>query len=258
MLRHTLILLFAFQFLALSQDYISTSHKPIELIIKELVGTKVKVRSIRDGNKLANNSKSLVDNSKVFITNRDTIVGAGKKTINIQSLLGNQAIANGYFWLSPTTIKLLLPKLRDTLSKLLPQSEQDIRINADNFEKKLDLIHKQILKLNSGNKSNRIVALDAGFEYFAKSYNLQIELTYNRDADTKQVNEKLNEQIKLILANEKASIVSSEHNINLIDKEISFAIKTNVFYFDILATNNKEKYADFILAFARRMNRALH
>lgn len=247
-------------------NIICTSNKALELIVQEIVGTRLRVSSVMKDGKQIGNAKNLSEAAKVYVYTSDATANIKVKVkINASELLGKDALgandsvqsksSNPYFWLDPLSVKLVATRLSDTLQRVFPDYAEDIKINTESFSNKLDLIYKQSLKLLPNSNGKRIILLSKGLEYFANRYGIEILANLNRNAEFKTEGSKLIESTLAKMDGEMIKIVGLETNVLPIDKEISFALKTNLFYLDIYGKDNQKKYSDFFLNLVRRMQR---
>lgn|GEM_PF-2117122 len=257
-------------FASLAQaNIICTSNKALELILQEIVGTRIRVNSLMKDGKQIGNAKNLSESARVYIHAGDASSNIKLKVkINASELLEKEALgandsaqaksSNPYFWLDPLSVKLVAAKLSDSLQKVFPDYAEDIKVNSENFSKKLDLLYKQSLKLLPNSNGKKIIVLTIGFEYFTNRYGINILANLNRGAEYKIEGSKQLESTHSKMEGEMIKVVGLETNILPIDKEISFALKTNLFYLDIYGKDNQRKYSDFFLNLVRRMQRIIN
>lgn len=245
-------------------NIICTSNKALELIVQDIVGTRLRVSSLMKDGKQIGNAKNLSESAKVYVYTSEAQTNIKMKVkINASELLGKDALGatdstksiNPYFWLDPLSVKLVSERLSDTLQRVFPDYAEDIKINTVSFLNKLDLLQKQSLKLLPDANGKRIIVLSRGLEYFANRYGIEILANLNRNAEYKIDGNKQIESTLAKMDGEMIKIVGLETNVLPIDKEISFALKTNLFYLDIYGKDNQKKYSDFFLNLVRRMQR---
>jgi zinc/manganese transport system substrate-binding protein len=251
------------------------SNNALGEIIKEVVGTKGRVVSVADVTDPTKYEPGAIlltqisSASALFYSSDelDTWVSklSGVSKFSMVKMLGNEgitktssdsnSIVNPYFWLDPMTVKGMLSKLADTLSKIDPENSNDFKANASLFSDRLDLINTQVKNYMSKHRGKKILTFGSGLEYFAKRNNLNI---LSNVTITNHENSTLIESLK-VLANplSKKVIFAFKEMQNINDKNNSYAIGAYLYYIDLFGSKQKKRYSDLIIGNARVISKAL-
>ncbi|OGI28149.1 MAG: hypothetical protein A2287_04040 [Candidatus Melainabacteria bacterium RIFOXYA12_FULL_32_12] len=79
-----------------------------------------------------------------------------------------------HFWMDPITVKATLPTLVQTLSRLDPEGSSIYQTNAEQFSKKLDILHQQIKNMLDSVQKKPVVLFHPCCVYFLKRYNIPL------------------------------------------------------------------------------------
>ncbi|NLO19041.1 MAG: zinc ABC transporter substrate-binding protein [Ignavibacteria bacterium] len=163
-----------------------------------------------------------------------------------------------HFWTDPLTVKAMLPKLVDTLSALDPENSSSYQINAAAFEKRLDLLHRQVEVLLKDIAGENVFLFHPSFLYMLKRYNLNyagaIELSPGKEASPRY----LANLIEKIKQSGAKAIFSEPQLPDKPAKAISEAAQLNIYTLDPNGgVEGRNSYWDLILYNARILKQAL-
>ena len=178
----------------------------------------------------------------------------GKNTHNTH----DKTDVDPHFWTDPNTVKALLPKLVDTLSKLLPEYAQVFKSNSELFAKRLDLIDKQISQILQDKKGKYVFMFHPSMRYFINRYGLEyggaIEVSPGKQPSPNYIKE-LSNKIK---ATNTKSIFSEPQLSELSAKIIADNTGTLLYVLDPLGgSDGRTKFSDLLLYNARILQKAL-
>ncbi len=163
-----------------------------------------------------------------------------------------------HFWTDPIAVKALIPMIVDTLSKIDPANAQSYKNNAQAFEKRLDLLNRQVENILAEKKGKTLFLFHPSFLYFAKRYSLNyggaIEISPGKEPTAIY----LSNLIKKIQACGARSIFSEPQLPIAAAKTVAEASGVLLFILDpIGGVEGRTKYADLILYNARVLQKAL-
>jgi len=84
----------------------------------------------------------------------------------------SSGVTDPHFWTDPLTVKSMIPKLTETLSKLDPANEKNYKSNAEKFMRTLDWLNKQVESALSNVKGKTVFLFHPSFLYMLKRYGL--------------------------------------------------------------------------------------
>lgn len=163
-----------------------------------------------------------------------------------------------HFWLDPLTVKAILPNLADTLSIIFPELKNQIKNNANNFSKRLDLIHKETLAHLRNVNGQGLFLQHPSFLYFANRYGLDYLGAIEESPGKEPGPRFLSELIKKIKQSGVQAIFT-EPQLNKKAAEI-IAKEANVLLYEIDPVGNiqiHKNYSDLILKNAKIISKAL-
>lgn len=163
-----------------------------------------------------------------------------------------------HFWTDPLTVKALIPAIVDTLCKIDPNNAQSYRNNAQAFEKRLDLLNRQVESILADKKGKTLFLFHPSFLYFAKRYGLNyggsIELSPGKEPTANY----LAGLVKKIQECGARSIFSEPQLPESSAKSLAESAGVLLFILDpIGGVDGRMKYADMILYNAKILQKAL-
>lgn len=269
-----LLCLIASTSLQASNLYVA-SNNALGEILREIVGTKGRILSvsdISDPKKYEPNAILLTQISSasgVFYTSDDLDIWVTNlkniKKYSCVQMLGTAGINNNpsdsipsinpYFWLDPITVKSIVNKIADTLSKIDPENANDFKANANIFADRLEILNTQVSKYMQKNRGKKVLTFGKGLEYFAKRNNLNI---LSNTVIVSPENTTLIESLKNIASPlTKKVIFAYKEMQNSNDKNNSYAIGAFLYYIDLYGSKQKKRYSDLIIGNARIISKAL-
>jgi len=189
-----------------------------------------------------------------FVDNKDKIILSIRTNANGI----DDTIYAEHFWTDPLIVKSILPKIVDTLSKIYPDLEISLKSNLSTFEKRLDLLNLQVIKMLKNTKNLPIYFQTSAWRYFSRRFNLIYsgELSFN--CGEKPDSSTIQDFIKDLNRTGAKLIFASNTCKSEIVKEISIRSRSNVYYLDVFYTDQKKKkYSDLILDNAKEFRKAL-
>ncbi|HPI19950.1 MAG TPA: metal ABC transporter substrate-binding protein [Candidatus Kapabacteria bacterium] len=170
----------------------------------------------------------------------------------------NSGDIDPHFWTDPLSVKAMLPKLVDTICALDPENSNSYRVNAAAFEKRLDLLNRQIEVMLKDVVGENVLLFHPSFRYMLKRYNLNyagaIELSPGKEASPRY----LANLIEKIKKSGTKAIFSEPQLPDKPAKVISEATGLNIFILDPNGgIEGRNSYWDLILYNARTLKQAL-
>ncbi|MBM2816323.1 MAG: ABC-type metal ion transporter, periplasmic subunit [Ignavibacteria bacterium] len=178
--------------------------------------------------------------------------------LDSNKLTYSEGVVDPHFWTDPITVKGMLPKLVESLSEVLPDFKSSITANATIFERRLDLLDKQVLQLVDNLKGKSVFLFHPSFNYFLKRYGMfyagSLEPSPGKEPSPNYMIE-LTEKIKL--SGTKA--IFSEPQLPAAPaKALAEAANVLLYILDPLGgTKGLYTYSDIILYNARIFKKAL-
>ncbi len=175
------------------------------------------------------------------------LADSSKKDILIISDHLNVKETNPHFWLDPILAKDIAKIIYNKISSLDPSNKDYYLKNLNKFIKKIDELHKYIIKELSAFKNKKIIAYHPAFYYFFKRYNIKV-LSYieegeGKEPSLKKISEVINiikrENIKYIVKepfvnNPTLNTIQRETKVKIIDMD---PLGYNKDYFDLIKEN---------------------
>ncbi len=90
---------------------------------------------------------------------------------------------NSHIWLSPKNAALMADNMARSLAELLPQHEEAMLENAQNFLIRMSALQKEVADGLQDVKRRDIVTFHEAFPYFAEAFNLHTVAVINREPD---------------------------------------------------------------------------
>ncbi len=261
-------------YLNASNLYIA-SNNVLGEILKEVVGTKGRVFSANDvaDPKIYEANALLLTQigsaNAIFYASDELDVWVGNikniKKYSFVNMIGNFGINknsndsvvsyNPFFWLDPLSVKGILSKLVDTLSKLDPENANDFKANAALFSDRLELLNTQVSNYMQKNRGKKIITFGMGLEYFAKRNNLSI--LSNKTISISENNTIIENLKALLLPLTKKVVIAYKEMQTINDKNNSYSVGAFLYYIDLYGSKQKKRYSDLIIGNARVISKAL-
>jgi zinc transport system substrate-binding protein len=164
----------------------------------------------------------------------------------------SDGVVDPHFWTDPVTVKEMLNGLVDTLSVLDPDNAVTYRNNAGIFEKRLDLLARQVGDLLSEVRGKPVFLFHPSFRYLLARYNLvyagAIETSPGKEPTPKYIEQlvkKINESgAKAIftepqLPREPAEVIAEAATVMLFELDPVGGVKGRMTYPDLILYNAK-------------------
>ncbi|MGB9787493.1 MAG: metal ABC transporter substrate-binding protein [Dictyoglomus turgidum] len=190
-------------FLILSMSYpqeknLAVSIYPIGSITKYIVGKLWNISVLLPSNtnphlfEPTSETMREIEKAKLVIINgKDVDIWAKKladstkKDVLVISDYLKVRESNPHFWLDPILVKDMAKIIYNKISTLDPSNKGYYLKNLNDFNKKIDELHKYIIKELSTFKNKKIIAYHPSFYYFFKRYNIEV-LSYIEEGEGKE------------------------------------------------------------------------
>ncbi len=263
----TLLLIFTLTISLISAD-VSTSIKPIKLLIDEATGNVLETEFIvPPGNSPHTFSLTIKKTKTLFLSKAIIFVGGDiefwadnikndikDKTFYIsrhsgELITSKTGIINPHVWLSPKRILKASPSLKKFLLKKFPDKASQIKRNFSIFEKKLKALSSEMEKFFSELKSKNIITYHFAWSYLLKDYNLnEVDTIEKKSGETPTIGRIIEIREKIKKFNVKFIIVEPNVPLKLI-KTITEDTECKYIVLDPLAYKSTFKtYTQFIKA----------
>lgn len=147
---------------------------------------------------------------------------------------------NAHVWMSVTRCRKQAEAIAQQLCELAPEYERELKENAAEYDKKLELLIKQQEEIKKAAKGQKIVSFHDAYAYLADDYGFEIAYTLNLDEE-RQVSAKEAADVLFAVEKEGVSILFAEE---LYGRELADTIKKeagiDVFYLDTLVRGDEE------------------
>lgn len=170
------------------------------------------------------------------------------KKDSIKALFQPDSSYDYYFWTDPVSVKKIIPALTDTLAGLFPDHAGSFNRNAARFEKRLDLLDRQIYVIMDDVRGRPFFQTVPKFNYFAVQYDLALGGCFMPKTALPGN----------YIQNFTKNIINSKTNCVFFFDEKLFNDDLNFFRIELYAGSGKTKtYADYILSNAKIIARSL-
>ncbi|MCX6153036.1 MAG: metal ABC transporter substrate-binding protein [Candidatus Kapabacteria bacterium] len=257
--------------------FVASSH-PIYSILKEIIGSKSELVRLIPPNSSPHTFNpnpsdiakletckamffsSIVDEEwvkAISVKNKISMINMLPKE-NIRFYPGSDSTTDSHFWTDPLTVKAILKPLVDSLCKIDPDNSSTYINNASIFEKRLDLLNKQVEDIVNPVRGKYVFLFHPSFLYFINQYGLKyggaIEVSPGKEPTAKY----LADLIEKIKASGVKAIFSEPQLPDATVKSISLEANVLPYTLDpIGGVSGREHYADLILFNARAFRKAL-
>jgi zinc transport system substrate-binding protein len=178
----------------------------------------------------------------------DTEAKTGNAKVENIDITGDSLVPDPHFWMSPNTVRAILPALLDTLSKLDPDNAAFYAANTDRFTKRLELLDKQIAKALAPHTGKTVFLFHPSMLYLLRDY----KIIYGGSLEEIPGKEATANHIKLLadkINSAGAKSIFSEPQLSRAPAEtLAEAANVAIYILDpVGGTEGKIRYADLIL-----------
>ena len=171
------------------------------------------------------------------------------KSDSVKKLFLPDSTYDYYFWTDPVSVKKIIPALIDTLAGLFPDKAGSFNRNAARFEKRLDLLDRQISVIMDDVRGMPFFQSEPKFNYFAVQYDLSPGGCFLPE---KELPGGYSQKFKKHILKSQTNCVFYFKEEPLDDDQLNF------FRLDLYAASGKaETYSDFILQNAKIIAKAI-
>lgn len=170
----------------------------------------------------------------------------------------NGRIPDAHFWTDPLTVKAMVPAIADTMSKLDPENAGAYRNNAGLFEKRLDLLYKQVDNIIQDVKGKTVFLFHPSFIYFIERFRLVYGGSIEENAGVEPSAQYVVNIVEKIKLSGAKAIFSEPQLPDASARSIAEAARVALYVLDpVGGTKGRSSYADLILYNARTLQKAL-
>lgn len=194
-----------------------------------------------------------IDYGEVFDLYIDSLTFNIQDSIKLDSLNNyfyGDTVGNHHFYLDPLLVSEILPDIEKALSNNLPELSPFFKQNIIRFQKRLELLNKQISKELSSLRGMPVYSETPFLQYYIKRYNLQYAASLKTSFDFDST------YSKFILKDMNKIGINTIFLIDNLNNESFESINTK--HIDAYANKSKyESYSDFMLKITRDIKNSL-
>lgn len=165
---------------------------------------------------------------------------------------------DGHFWTDPLAVKAMVAAIADTMARLDPENAGAYRNNAGLFEKRLDLLFKQVDNIIHEIKGKTVFLFHPSFIYFINRFQLVYGGSIEENAGVDPTAQYIAEIVEKIKSSGAKAIFSEPQLPDASARSIAEAANVSIYILDpVGGTKGRSAYADLILYNARTLQKAL-
>ena len=135
-------------------------------------------------------------------------------------------VEDPHIWTSPTRVKVIAQKIKDTLTHIKPKKKKYFEANLQAFSNDLDMLDKNIRNILTKSKNRLFMVFHPAWSYFAKDYDLKQVAIEQQGKEPgarslKKIIEKAKKlEVKVIFVQKQFSISAAENIAKMIGATI--------------------------------------
>lgn len=237
----------------LDEKYIVALSNPVRIILEELVGNTIAVKSIGENTdiheiSLTSKDRKIVEDSKLVAELTKVIKNVdSKKYVNFSDSSGSSA--DPHLWLNIDKVQKFIGDISEKIQKIDPTNKEIYIRNYNSFNKKLENLKSEI----GTQCSKELVSIHDSFQYLASEYGVESFYIKGVDPHSEVTSNQIDEVVSKIksknikyvinesgLKSKDLDVVKKETGVKVIEIDILEKKNSNISYTDAMSTNIKK------------------